>query len=362
MFRIHTRFPLIKRGFAALLAVSMLVASSVIGYASEIETEESGEIKEEHLLYAAPTQYSSDIGVFADGDSVVFLEHINDSWSLIRLSDGTEGYCDRNLLGVMYAAASENVSAGKIRNAAQVRCEPQKNAPVLCPVPAGTTVEVLEHTSDKYCKIKLPNNTVGYIPVTDIEYLFERGATVRVVPVLTAYTGITTDEEAEARLKELSAYFQHGKYWNCIGSGNAQGPENLYYISDTPCAHPNHGYRYCNVYTGSMSRKAGYGIGMQCLGYVGLLSDLTFGTDAPIYSHGNFDKVRPGDHVRLVLWDHSMLVTRVCKDENGRTYFYATDVNADYDTCMIQWERKFTKEELRRLGDYVCVYTRYPQE
>ena len=82
------------------------------------------------------------------------------------------------------------------------------------------------------------------------------------------------------------------------------------------------------------------------MGYVGLLSDLTFGTDAPIYSHGNFDKVRPGDHVRLVLWDHSMLVTRVCKDENGRTYFYATDVNADYDTCMIQWERKFTKEEV----------------
>ena len=117
-----------------------------------------------------------------------------------------------------------------------------------------------------------------------------------------------------------------------------------------------------NMHTGNMSRKTGYGIGMQCLGYVGLLSDLTFGTDAPIYSHGNFDKVRPGDHVRLVLWDHSMLVTRVCKDENGRTYFYATDVNADYDTCMTQWERKFTKEELRRLGDYVCVYTRYPQE
>lgn len=105
-----------------------------------------------------------------------------------------------------------------------------------------------------------------------------------------------------------------------------------------------------------------YGTEMQCLGYASLISDLLFGTDAPISMHHDFSKVRVGDHLRLYLWEHSMVVTEVGTDESGEQYVYVTEVNADYENCQIQWGRKFTQQDLRRLGDILYIYTRYSDE
>ena len=316
-----------------------------------------------HTLYTGPSEHAAAVGTFSDGETVTLLRQVNTVWSRIRLADGTVGYCDASLLGTLFTEHEPSpTDTYKTTRAVQILSSPETDAPVLGVLPQNTVLPYADDMENGFIFIRLENGLLGYLPADAVTPQYEQPAAVRTTPKLAAHTGITTETEAAARLTELSAYFQNGRYWNCLGTGLSQSADNLFCVTDTPCAHPSHGYSYCNIYTSSMSRKMGYGQGMQCLGYVGLLSDLTFGTEAPVTVHSDFEKLRVGDHIRLVLWDHSMLVTKVCKDENDRTYVYVTEVNADYDTCRIDWGRKFTQDDLRRLGDYVEIYTRYPTE
>lgn len=341
---------------AFFLSVILLLQS--IPNIEAVTTETTGT----HTLYAGPTEQSAVSGVLSDGDTVTVIEHINDTWSRIRLPDGTVGCCDRTILGIQPSETEHPAGLIKAAYTVRVLSSPDRRASVIGVLPENARPTVVSKLENGFTLVQLGNSRLGYIPSASLETIYEQTAVIRTVPKLTASTGITTEKEAAARLTELSAYFQNGRYWNCRGTGLSQSADNLFCVTDSPCAHASYGYSYCNVYTSSMSEYMGYYWGTQCLGYAALLSDLTFGTDAPISMHSDFEKLRVGDHIRLVLWDHSMLVTEVGKDENGKTYVYVTEVNADYDTCKIEWGRKFTQQDLHRLGDYVEIYTRYPTE
>ena len=328
--------------------------------ASSLSAEETDAA--EHTLYAGPTENSTALCSFYDDDAVTLLEYIDADWARIRLTDGTIGCCDRSLLGLPAIEIEDEETIPyitKTNTAVQVISSPEESAPAVSVLAANVRVTCIGRSEGDYRLVRLPNGTLGYIHESALTDFYERPAIVRSVPVLTADTGVTTEEEAAARLMALSAYFEDSRYWNCCGTGLTKSSDNLFCISDTPCDHTLRGYVGCNIYSSGMNEALGYGSGTQCLGYVGLLSDLTFGTDAPITVHNDWDRVRVGDHIRLVLWDHSMLVTEVGQDEDGSTYFYVTEVNADYETCQISWGRKFTKADLRRLGDYIRVFTRY---
>ena len=128
-------------------------------------------------------------------------------------------------------------------------------------------------------------------------------------------------------------------------------------VTDTPCAHRHNGYSYCNVYSGAMlDFFPSYTSLRQCLGYATLISDLVFGTDAPITEYSDFYDLRIGDHIRLFYYEHSMIVTDIDWETETIT---VTEVNADYENCQISWSRQFTRTQLQRMEGWIRYFTRY---
>ena len=157
-------------------------------------------------------------------------------------------------------------------------------------------------------------------------------------PTLETLDEITEDHVFE-QLALLSDYFADGSYWNHYGIdvSSMSDAEQAMCVTDTPCAHSANGYEYCNVYNGAMVEYfPQYQYESQCLGYASLISDLLFGTDAPVTEFYDFDSLRIGDHVRLVGNEHSMIVTDIDWETGTLT---VTEVNADYENCEISWGR-----------------------
>ena len=310
-------------------------------------------------LYTGPSVYSDAAGTVALNDTVTVLDRQNGRWSHIRLLDGTVGYCKSHLLQINH----EDDTTERMRTACVTKLllVPDESAEVISVLPAGLQLAKVSETENGFTEVTLKTGKTGYLPSSALTDDPLCTAIVLPIPELTAHTGITTEAAVKARLEELSAYFENGRYWNNFDAGTSLINDKAFILSDTPCLHEAQGYGHCNFYTSKISAQLGYSYGSQCAGYVGLISDLIFGTEAPITVHTEFDRLRPGDHIRLVLWDHSMLVTDVGTDENGETYVIVTEVNGDYDTCRIDWGRKFTQRDLRRLGDYIEVHSRYPQ-
>lgn len=86
-----------------------------------------------------------------------------------------------------------------------------------------------------------------------------------------------------------------------------------------------------------------------------MLSDRLFGADAPVSMHRSYERLRPGDQIRLTAENHSMLV--IGKNEAGVA---VAEVNADYNTCQISWGRELSRETLEDYGEEVEYFTRYP--
>ena len=51
-------------------------------------------------IYTGPTVYADKKGTTAIDDTVAILDRTNEQWSLVRLADGTVGYCKNNLLQI----------------------------------------------------------------------------------------------------------------------------------------------------------------------------------------------------------------------------------------------------------------------
>ena len=173
----------------------------------------------------------------------------------------------------------------------------------------------------------------------------------------------TVDELTEAHvlleLEQLAAYFEDGRYWNHYGmdASSMNDWEQALCITDQACAHSENGYDYCNIYNGAISDYfPQYDYDTQCLGYAALISDLLFGTDAPVTEFYDFDSLRIGDHIRLVENEHSMIVTDIDWSTDTIT---VTEVNADYENCRISWGRTITRDELYSMEGEAIFHTRY---
>ena len=172
----------------------------------------------------------------------------------------------------------------------------------------------------------------------------------------------TVDELTETHvlleLEQLAAYFEDGRYWNHYGmdASSMNDWEQALCITDQACAHSENGYDYCNIYNGAISDYfPQYDYDTQCLGYAALISDLLFGTDAPVTEFYDFDSLRIGDHIRLVENEHSMIVTDIDWSTDTIT---VTEVNADYENCRISWGRTITRDELYSMEGEAIFHTR----
>ncbi len=162
------------------------------------------------------------------------------------------------------------------------------------------------------------------------------------------------EETIEARLAELEAQFPSGKYWNHYGYELSPGEESWGIVTDTPCDHAAMGKEYCNFYHGVTGEFFPFYEGSQCLGFCSMLSDRIFGADAPVTMHRSYEKLRPGDQIRLTVEMHSMLVVE--KTEAGVT---VAEVNSDYNTCQISWGREISREKLEGYEEEIEYFTRY---
>ena len=146
-----------------------------------------------------------------------------------------------------------------------------------------------------------------------------------------------------------------GSYWNHCGYELSPGEENWSIVTEIPCDHEALGKEYCNSYRGATDEFFPFYDGSQCLGFSSMLSDQLFGADAPVSMHRSYERLRPGDQIRLTVENHSMLV--IGKSEAGVA---VAEVNADYNTCQISWGRELSRETLEDYGEEVEYFTRYP--
>lgn len=187
---------------------------------------------------------------------------------------------------------------------------------------------------------------------------------------MTAYAYADHMCETDSEESLFSAYFREktkllqsqlpdGKYWNHIGIDDiAWGEETPWIVTDTPCGHSTYGEGACNFYNGAMAEVFPYeGALCQCLGFASLLSDQFFGEDAPVRQIEDYHALRPGDHIRLAEWTHSMLVVAVT-DEG----ISVAECNENYEDCRISWGRTMSWDEVRSYDWDATYYTRYPMD
>lgn len=167
-----------------------------------------------------------------------------------------------------------------------------------------------------------------------------------------------TEGILEQEFVQLEKKFPEGSYWNHMEQELPEGVETPFSVTEEPCVHGVYGQLYCNLYNGSLlGFFPQFDHLCQCLGYACLLSDRLFGEDAPLYLLPEGGQLRVGDHLRMLEYEHSVVVREV--DGNG---LRLAEVNAGYEDCLISWERTFTWEEWEILyaWDVEYVITRYP--
>ncbi len=157
-------------------------------------------------------------------------------------------------------------------------------------------------------------------------------------------------------LEELEELFPEGKYWNHMGSKTEFGTQTPFSVTDTPCEHSVWGETWCNIYNGvTLDYFPEYGYLSQCMGFASFLSDQTFTAAASVHLFYDLDLLRPGDHIRLHDYEHSMIVTEIT-EEGVRV----GEVNENYEDCLISWSRVVSFWELEDLAWDSTYISRYP--
>ncbi len=349
-----TRF--LPRLCSLALAAFLFCATSPAVFATEADNT--------HALHSGPSDLSVVTAKLSDGDTVRILEHTSTDWTRIALEDGTTGYCDSALLSIRGEEDSGDGASdvGETLRPVSILSAPDAEAPAVGKLAANVYITLLSAPEDDaYTEVTVNSQTTGYIDSEAVRPVRTITAVVAPRPTLSE-EGAETEAEAREKLASLAVYFEDGCYWNTAGvPADAQ---DAFSITDTPCDHSMDGYVFCNTYSGiTETCFPEYGSGStQCLGYASLLSDLVFGTEAPIRVHYDFDRLRVGDHIRLRSWEHSMVVTEIGTEADGSRYIQVTEVNEDYETCRISWGRTITEDELYGLGDTVQILTRYAED
>ncbi len=153
------------------------------------------------------------------------------------------------------------------------------------------------------------------------------------------------------KIELLRQWYKHGEYFNFIGNDidELNSDEIVLITSTTACNHDRDGYEFCHRYEGITGDLFNYGAEFQCLAFASFVSDFLFGKNATISYISTFDDISIGDHIRLIQYDHSMIVV-----EKGEDYVEVVEVNRSYKDCLIEWDRRITENQL-----YTYVYEVY---
>ena len=163
--------------------------------------------------------------------------------------------------------------------------------------------------------------------------------------------GDISQEEVLDALEALRDVFPEGWYWNHVGVEDW----DEFTVTQYSCQHDLYWDTYCNTYVGATQTLfPQYYPLEQCLGFASLLSDLIFGEDAPLTVFYDYSQLRPGDHIRLELTEHSMTVLSV--EEDGIT---VVECNSDYEHCRISWDRFLSWDDLASYSYEMECITRY---
>ncbi len=153
-----------------------------------------------------------------------------------------------------------------------------------------------------------------------------------------------TKSDLLAKIEELRIAYPAGSYWN--------GKDLS--VTDVPCDHNNQIYN-CNYYHGPTSLLFDYhNAGEQCLGFLSLLSDLCVGEDTSAYVSYDYKDARIGDQIRIDYKDDSINHNVFIIDKTD-DYIVVAECNRDFETCLIEWDRVITREELENKDVfYIC--------
>lgn len=150
------------------------------------------------------------------------------------------------------------------------------------------------------------------------------------------------DYTIEEKFAQLRIWFADGKYWNTYEiTEDLTQEEAVMICSDQACNHSANGTTYCQSYWSSTHDYFDFDTNIQCLAFASMISDFLFGEDAEITEKYGWDNIQVGDHVRLDVAYHSFIVLSKTDDE-----ITVVEVNANYENCMIEWDRVITKSEL----------------
>ena len=148
-----------------------------------------------------------------------------------------------------------------------------------------------------------------------------------------------------ASLEALKQLFPDGSYWNSRETDSVnEVDEKCLMISDTACNHDRDWDKYCNSYESRLADFFPFGkSNMQCLGFVNMLSDILYGKDAEVTEFNDYDSLCVGDTVRLVYYDHSVLIV-----EKTDEYVKVVECNSNLKNDKIVWGRQLTRYTLRK--------------
>lgn len=152
-----------------------------------------------------------------------------------------------------------------------------------------------------------------------------------------AYLDLSIDE----KIGLLKQWYPENRNWNTVGLDTEDMDQDyaVSLITDTACNHST--TSQCQCYEGLTLYEFNYSTNIQCLAFASMVSDFLFGKDAEITVIYDMDEIQVGDHIRYTNSTHSMIVTEVSEDG-----FRVVEVNSDYNSCRIKWDRYISKDEL----------------
>lgn len=149
------------------------------------------------------------------------------------------------------------------------------------------------------------------------------------------------DLSIDEKIGLLKEWYPQSRNWNTIGLDTDDMDQDyaVSLITDTACNHST--TSQCQCYNGLTLYEFNFSSNIQCLAFASMVSDFLFGKDTEITIFYDMDDIQVGDHIRYINSTHSMIVTEVTDDG-----FRVVEVNSDYNSCRISWDRYLSKDEL----------------
>ncbi|WP_124948612.1 SH3 domain-containing protein [Sulfuriferula thiophila] len=111
------------------------------------------------ILYDAPSTAASRLFVLSKGYPLEVVVSVA-GWAKVRDSSGAMAWIETTQLSSTHTIV--------VRNATQIHTQAQDTAPISAQVAAGVILEWLENTSGGWAKVRLPDQSVGYIKLTEV--------------------------------------------------------------------------------------------------------------------------------------------------------------------------------------------------